>query len=345
MRTSQERFASACRCEAVDRPPVWLMRQAGRYLPEYRAVRAKHDFWEMVRTPELAAAVTEQPVRRFDMDAAILFSDILIVPDAMGIEVRYEPGGPVLSPLVASLADVLALCEVEPARDFAYVAEAIRLLTARLHPEKALIGFAGAPFTLAAYMVQGGPARSVDRLKALAHRDRGAYDLLLDRVTAAVTGLLALQIEAGVDAVQIFDTWAWHLGPDDYVDLALPYTARIIERLRPHGRPVISYLRSAAAHLEAAAAAGPDVLSIDCTIRLADAMARAPAGVALQGNFDPALLFAPPAVIAGAVERQLALVRERGAGRGYIVNLGQGLTPEIPIEGVEALVNAVRGAG
>lgn len=338
MISSRERFLAACRREPVDRPPVWLMRQAGRYLPEYQDVRRTRGFWDVVRAPSLAAEVTLQPLRRFQMDAAIIFSDILIVLDAMGVEVTYRPGGPLITPLVREELDLTRLREVNPARDFAYLARAIEQVTHELHPEKAVLGFAGAPFTLAAYLVEGGAGKNVSQLKALAYNKPELYATLASRIAEVVAGLLALQIDAGVDAVQIFDTWAGHLSPEDYETLALPYVRTIVSRLASRGTPLILYLRNAAGHLEAAARSGVDVISLDHSISLAEAVRRVGDKVALQGNLDPAELAGPPERIARRVGEMIAATQ----GTGHIVNLGQGLTPDTPIEGVAAFVEAVR---
>ncbi len=335
---SRERFLAACRHEPVDRPPVWLMRQAGRYLPEYQAIRGEHSFWEMVRTPKMAAEVTLQPVRRYGMDAAILFSDILVIPDAMGLEVRYTETGPVIEPLVRSLDDVQRLKTVEADAAYDYMGEAIELLCAELHPDTAVLGFAGAPFTLAAYLVEGGPSKSTYRLKQMAYQAPEVFDGLCTRVADAVADLLALQIRAGADMVQMFDTWAMHLSPADYERMALPYTRRVFEKIAPLGAPMTLYLRNAAGHLEAAAGSGCTILSVDTSIRLADARARLPEQIGLQGNFDPALLTASAETIRAEVHAGI-----QAAGPGYIVNLGQGLVPATPVEGVEAFVQAVKG--
>ncbi len=337
--TGRERFLAACNNLAVDRPPIWLMRQAGRYLPEYRALRQAHSFWAMVRTPELAVEATLQPIRRFGMDAAILFSDILIVLAAMGVTVRYTEEGPVISPHVHTREGLAALHPVAAEEAFDYVDKAVRGLVEKLHPETTVIGFAGAPFTLAAYLVEGGPSKHVDRLKALAYSDPELYDAIATRVADVVADLLVLQARAGADAVQLFDTWAWHLAPDDYRELALPYTRSVVEKVRAASSvPVILYLRNAAGHLEEVATAGGNVLSLDGSIRLTDACRRLPSGIAVQGNLDTALLAGPASRIRAAVAAGLEATR----GRGWIVNLGQGLTPQTPIEGVEALVAAVR---
>lgn len=333
----KQRFLAACLGEKTDRAPVWLMRQAGRYLPEYRAVREDHDFWQMVRTPELACEVTLQPIRRFGMDAAILFCDILVVLDAMGVDVRFAPGGPVIEPRVDNRR-VLEHLRDPSDRDFEYVRGVIKMLRAELKDETALIGFAGGPFTLAAYLVQGGPSKSVFALKALGHTDFGLYHEILSRLSATVASLLRLQIEAGADAVQIFDTWSLHLGPDDYARFALPYTKAIIDAVRPLGVPVISYIRNAAGLLEIAAESGCDVLAVDSSIRLEDADRRLPRGIALQGNLDPAALSAPADVIRYRVRELCGSVKNRG----HILNVGTGLEPTVPVEGVEALAKAVQ---
>jgi uroporphyrinogen decarboxylase len=334
----RERMLAACRGKTVDRPPVWLMRQAGRYLPEYRELRARHGFWDLVRTPCLAVEASLQPVRRFGMDAGILFSDILVVLDAMGVQVRYEEGGPTLCPQVRTAADLAELRAVVPESAFHYIAEAMTMLCAELHPQHAVVGFAGAPFTLAAYLVEGGPSRDVPSLKALAYRTPELYDAIAGSIADAVLGLLRAQVRAGADVVQIFDTWAGHLTPDDYEALALPYTHRVIEGLADLDVPVILYVRNAAGSLEHAAASGCQVLSIDGSIRLSDARARLDPRIALQGNFDPALLFAPAGRIISAVRGGI----QSAGPLGYIVNLGQGLLPDTPLEGVETFVNAVR---
>jgi len=233
---------------------------------------------------------------------------------------------------------------VRAERAFDYVGEAIRGLCDELHPEKGVIGFCGAPFTLAAYLVQGGPARQIDRLKALAYNQPDLCADVSGLSADVVADLLELQIAAGADMVQIFDTWAWHLSPEDYEELALPYTRRVIERLSGHDVPVVLYVRNAAGHLEAAGSSGCRVLSVDASVRLADARRRLDRSVALQGNFDPALLNAP----AEKIRKQVHGAIEAMAGSGYIgyiANLGQGLTPDTPVEGVEAFVRAVRDRG
>ncbi len=338
MMNGRERMIAACRGEAVDRPPVWLMRQAGRHLPEYNKLRGEHSFWEMVRTPELAAEVTLQPVRRYGMDAAVVFSDILIVLEAMGAEVRFETGGPVIAEPVVTRDALERLHRVDAGSAFGYLDTTLRILAGELHPRTALIGFAGAPFTLAAYLVEGRSSRDVRNLKALAYNDPALARDILTSLAEAVTELLLMQVLAGADVVQIFDTWAAYLSPEDYETLSLPYNRMIVERLQEAGVPVILYLRNAAGHLEAAATSGCDVLSVDASLRLAEARRRLPATIGLQGNLDPAELLGPT----GRIRDRVREMVEASAGGGYVVNLGQGVTPDVPIAGVEALVSAVQ---
>lgn len=340
MMNGRERMIAACRGEAVDRPPVWLMRQAGRHLPEYNKLRGAHSFWEMVRTPDLAAEVTLQPVRRYGMDAAVVFSDILIVLEAMGAEVRFAAGGPVLTEPVTTRAALERLRPVDPEVSFDYLDQVLRILARELHPTTALIGFAGAPFTLAAYLVEGQSSRDVRNLKALAYNDPELARDILTTLAGVVSDLLLLQVRAGADVVQLFDTWAGYLSPEDYETLSLPYNRMIVNNLREAGVPVILYLRNAAGHLEAAATTGCQVLSVDSSLRLADARRRLPSSVGLQGNLDPAELLGPPERIKQRINSLIA----DAAGGGYVVNLGQGVTPDVPISGVEALVSAVQEA-
>ena len=335
---SRERFLAACYGKEVDRPPVWLMRQAGRYLPEYRNLRSKYSFWEMVKSPERAAKVSLQPIERYGMDAIIMFCDILVIQDAMGLTVTYEKGGPQIRPLITTEADLEHLKPVRPEHAFSYIGETLERLCEKAHPDIAVLGFAGAPFTLASYMVTGGPSKNVNDLKTLAYQKPVLYDHIMSRITHVVTGLLRLQVSAGADMVQLFDTWAWHLSPEDYENLALPYTKRIIEGLADLKVPVSSYLRNVAGHLESAASSGCQVLSTDCSIRLEDAKNRLDPSIALQGNFDPIILKDKPENIRTKVHKAIETMK----GRGYIVNLGQGLTPDTPLEGVEAFVNAVK---
>jgi uroporphyrinogen decarboxylase len=331
---------AACRCEEVDRPPVWLMRQAGRYLPEYRRLKQERDFWTLVRTPELASEVTLQPVRRFGMDAAIVFCDILVVPDAMGIDVSYGEGGPVLSPLVSSMADVERLRPVDASAAWPYLARALGLVRERLD-DRALVGFAGAPFTLAAYMIEGRISPELAGIKSLAYNSPELLEALLARLATTVGDLLALQVGAGADLVQLFDTWAGRLAPDDYERWALPAVQAVVERVHELGVPVILYVNGAAGLIGPMAQSGCDVLSVDARVRLSDVRGTLGDSVALQGNLDPIRLLGP---LDGIRSCTRALVDETG-GRGHVVNLGHGVLPPTPVEAVEAFVQSVTGGG
>lgn len=335
---ARERFLAACWRKPLDRPPVWIMRQAGRYLPEYRDVRAHHTFLEMCKTPELAAEVAMQPVRRFGMDAAIIFSDILVVPEAMGIRVRYEEGGPRLSPAIASAASLQALRA--PSDDgLRFTCDALRLVRAELGSETALLGFAGAPYTLATYMVEGGSSRDLLATKRMQYSDPSCLKALLDRLTDAVSRFLLKQIESGADVVQLFDTWAGNLTPSDYAEFALPYAREIFARLRPTGVPVILYINGVSGVLDLAASSGATVVGVDWRMDLAQASSDAGSSVALQGNLDPVLLFASPARIRAEVRR---IHEALGRRTGHIFNLGHGILPGTPVEGAAAFIDAVK---
>jgi uroporphyrinogen decarboxylase len=335
--TPRERLLAACRNQPVDRPPVWLMRQAGRYLPEYLAVREKHSFWDVVRTPELAVEVTLQPLRRYQLDASIIFSDILTIPEAAGSGVVYGNGGPTMTHAFAGEDDVRRLIDVDIAHELSYVGDAVRLMCEHIHPRLALYGFAGAPLTLAAYMVEGGPSRDLRHLKGLAYHDPDLVRRLLFALADKVADLLRLQVEAGADVVQVFDSWAGLLCPDDYKSLALPAVRRVFARIADLEVPKVLYLRGAASHLKEAATAGADLLSIDQTIRLDQARALLGPEVPLQGNMDAAELLGPH----DRIRWQVQDMHAQTGGQGWIVNLGQGLVPDIPPEAVQVFVDAV----
>jgi uroporphyrinogen decarboxylase len=336
--TGRERILAACRSEPVDRPPVWLMRQAGRYLPEYHELKGGRDFWTLVRTPELASEITLQPVRRFGMDAAIIFSDILIVPHAMGVKVAWSGSGPELDGLVSGMEDVERLVRVDADRDFPWLGEAIGRVAGEAGG-RALVGFAGAPFTLAAYMVQGRVSYDLAPFKTLAYGSPGVLDALLSKITDAVADLLLMQVRAGADVVQIFDSWAGLLSPDDYERWALPGARDVIGRMSGSGVPVILYVNGAAGLVELMASSGCDVLGLDAGIRLDQARERTGGCAALQGNLDPARLLGP---VSGVREGVRGLVAQTG-GRGHILNLGHGVLPSTPPAAVEAFVGAAGG--
>jgi uroporphyrinogen decarboxylase len=335
----RERFVRACRCQPVDRPPVWIMRQAGRYLPEYRALKAKHSFVEMVRTPELACEVTLQPIRRFGFDAAILFSDILVIPEALGMGYQFRAeGGIAMDWRIDRRADLQRL-ELDGLEErLAYVPAALRRVRAHLNDAHALIGFAGAPWTLATYMIEGGGTSTFERTHHLLDTERETVELLIEILTEAVERYLRIQTAANVDALQLFDSWA----------SACPERWRRRFGLAPVEQlvagsgvetPVILYARGQACRIEDLASTGAQILGIDETFDMADAVRRVPDTIALQGNLDPALMSGEPAAVVAATRTLLTLMNERA---GHIVNLGHGIRPDARIENVEALIEAVR---
>ncbi len=333
-------FLRACRRESVERPPVWMMRQAGRYLPEYRAVRERSDFLTMVGTPELAVEVTLQPVDLLGVDAAIIFSDILVVPQAMGMALSVEEGtGPRFHQPLRTPDDFGRLREVEPERDLGYVLDAIRLARRKLTGRVPLIGFAGAPWTLMSYMVEGSGSKSFARAKRLLVEDPDSAHRLLARLAAAVGGFLVAQARAGAQAVQLFDSWASALGPRDFREFALPYLADAVRLARGSGVPVIAFAPGAGWALEEiAAATAADVIGVDWQTDAASARRRLGEDVALQGNLDPCWLYAPPAVIRQRTHEMLGAF----GGRGHIANLGHGILPDVPVAHAKAFVDAVR---
>ena len=328
-------FLAAALGRPTERVPVWFMRQAGRSLPEYRALRERHDILEICRNPELATEVTLQPVRRLGVDAAILFSDIVVPIEAMGIDLDIKPGvGPVIAEPIRSGADVERLRPLEPQSDVPFVLEAIRELTGKLG-DKPLIGFGGAPFTLASYLVEGGPSRNHLRTKALMYGEPETWHKLMDRLSEGVLAYLRAQIEAGVQAIQLFDSWVGHLSAPDYITYVLPSVQRILGGL-DGTVPRIHFGVGTGHLLEAMAGAGVEVMGIDWRIPLDEARRRLP-DVALQGNLDPAVCFAPPAV----VEDRVHEVLERGGGRGHIFNLGHGVLPDTDPGVLERIVELV----
>jgi len=334
-------FLRACRREPVERPPVWMMRQAGRYLPEYRAVRERADFLTMVGTPELAAEVTLQPVDIIGVDAAIIFSDILVVPQAMGMELSVEDGvGPRFAKPLRAAADLAALHDIDPAKALDYVLAAIRLARTRLAGRVPLIGFAGAPWTLLSYMVEGEASKTFSRAKRFLLEEPAAAHALLARLARAIGAFLAAQVKAGAQAVQIFDSWAGALGPRDFHEFALPYLVESVRICRQAGAPIIVFAPGAGWALEQiAAATGPDVMGVDWQTEASDARRRlASYPVALQGNFEPCWLYAEPRVIRRRTHEMLTAF----GPRGYIANLGHGILPDVPVAHARAFVDAVK---
>ena len=336
------RFLDACFRRPVDKTPVWFMRQAGRYLPEYRAVRAKVGFLELCKTPDLATEVTLQPVDLLGVDAAILFSDILVVCEAMGMQLILEDQGPQFPAPLRSRADVDALHVPDPEAELGYVMAAIRSIRGALGGRVPLIGFCGAPWTLAAYMIEGKTSRSFEKAKAALMADDALADALLSKISEALILYLNAQLAAGAQALQIFDSWGGALGPQDYARLSAPYIARVIAGLKRDAKnpqPVIVFGVETGELLGQMARLGADVVGVDFRVPLDQARARTGPGVALQGNLDPASLFLPPA----ALERRVRRVLENAAaaGPGYVFNLGHGVLPGTPVENVKAVVEQV----
>ncbi len=333
-----DRFLRACRREPVDRTPIWLMRQAGRYLPEYRALREKYDMLTLCRTPELAAEVTLQPLRRFDLDAAILFSDIMIPLTAMGVDFKIvESVGPVVANPVSDRRGASALRSIEPKVDVPFVMESIRVLRRELEGRVPLIGFAGAPFTLASYIVEGKPSRELLLTKKMMHGDPIAWHTLMGKLADSIAAYLAAQVHAGAQAVQLFDSWIGALSPRDYRECVLPYSKRIFDALAPTRVPRIHFGTGTAALLELMKEAGSEVIGVDWRVLLSDVWGRL-GDVAVQGNLDPAVMLTSPDI----VERQAREILAQANGRhGHIFNLGHGVLPDTPIENVERLVEVV----
>lgn len=333
-----DRFLRACRREPVDRTPVWIMRQAGRYLPEYRELRRQVDFLDLCRTPELAAEATLQPLRRFALDAAILFSDILLPLDAFGIPMTFSPGPKIAEP-VRTRAQVDALSARPAAEAVPFVAEAIRMVRRDLGDRAPLIGFCGAPFTLAAYLVQGEGKEGFGAVKQLMFQEPATLVALLEKLALAMSDYLRLQIQAGAQAVQIFDSWAGILGLAEYERFALPFVKAIAASVRDLSVPVIYFVNGAPHLIEAASRAGSDALGVCWRTPLDQVASRVRPSLALQGNLDPHVLFADPAVIR---ERVSGILRSLAGRPGHIMNLGHGILPETPIESVKAMIEAVQ---
>ena len=340
-----DRFLRALRREPVDATPVWLMRQAGRYLPEYRATRAKAgSFLAMAKNPDLACEVTLQPLARFDLDAAILFSDILTVPDAMGLGLYFVEGeGPKFERPVRSAADIAKLGVPDMASELGYVMEAVRVIRRELDGRVPLIGFSGSPWTLACYMVEGGGSENFSKVKALALDDPKAMHRLLSVNTDAVIAYLRAQREAGAQALQVFDTWGGVLSPTMYREFSLPYLTRIARELDRGDAPLILFGKGNAPYLEELAASGAEGIGVDWLVELSEAARRAQGKVALQGNLDPAMLYGAPDSVRRRVREALDsyAAGNGGSREGHVFNLGHGLSPDMAPDHVAALVDEV----
>jgi uroporphyrinogen decarboxylase len=326
----------ALKREPVERTPVWFMRQAGRSLPEYRAIRERHSFFEVASTPELCAEVTLQPVRRHGVDAAVLFADIVTPVLGMGVGVELVEGvGPVVERPVATAADVSRLRVPDPEEAFAPVLEAVRIVRRELEPERALVGFCGGPFTVACYLVEGRPSRDFARVKRLMYREPAVWHALLDRLAEAFGGYVAAKVEAGADAIQLFDSWVGVLSVGDYEELVAPYSARVLAAVDV---PTIHFGTGTAHLLRSMAAAGGDAIGLDWRVPLDEGWLAAGGEKGVQGNLDPAVLLGPWARIeAGAVD-----VLERAGGRpGHVFNLGHGVLPGTDPDDLGRLVELV----
>ena len=334
-----DRFLKACRREPVDATPVWLMRQAGRYMKEYRDIRAKYDFLTMCKKPEVAAEITLQPIDALNVDAAILFADILLPFEGMGIDLEFAKGeGPVIHNPVRSMADVANVRVIEAEEATPYVAEAIKILRRELENRVPLIGFSGAPFTLASYVIEGSGSRDYRHAKAMMYEAPQAWHALMEKLAEIVTRYLKMQIAAGAQAVQMFDSWVGALNPNDYREFVMPYSKLVMDNLADAGVPRIHFANNASTLLELVSEAGGDVVGIDWRINLDEAWRRIGYDKAIQGNFDPIALFGP----VESIEARVKDILDRTDGRpGHIFNLGHGIHKETPVEHAKALVDAV----
>lgn len=339
-----DRYLRALCKQPVDMTPVWMMRQAGRYLPEYKATRAHAgDFMSLCRNTELACEVTLQPLRRFPLDAAILFSDILTIPDAMGLGLYFETGeGPKFERPIQSKADVEALPNPDPEMELGYVTDAVRAIRKALNGDVPLIGFSGSPWTLATYMVEGGSSKAFTKIKKMAFAEPQTLHLLLDKLADSVIDYLNAQVKAGAQSLMIFDTWGGVLAPRDYQLFSLQYMEKIVNGLirENEGRkvPVTLFTKNGGMWLESIAATGCDAIGLDWTINIADARRRVGDIVALQGNMDPSMLYASPA----RIQQEVGTILESyGHGTGHVFNLGHGIHPDVPPEHAGAFVEAV----
>ncbi len=332
-------FLKNLRGEPTDRTPIWIMRQAGRYLPEYMAVRKELSFNELCRTPEAACEVTMQPIRRFGFDAAILFSDILVPLEPMGAPFHFGDGGPKLQRPIRSEEDIRNLQVTEAREGTAYVAEAIKLIKKELGDKTPLIGFAGSPFTLATYLIEGGGSKNYENLKTMLYSRPELLDELMDKLTDQIIDYLAMQVEAGVDAVQLFDTWGGILHPQDYEKVILPRVKRIVDSLAGSGVPRIYFLKGNAPFLDLVKTLDVEALGMDWTMDLSDGIKKLP-DFSLQGNLDPLVLYGDQNQIR---DRALEICRKGTEARGHVFNLGHGILPQAPINAVETLVETVQG--
>lgn len=332
-----DRFLRALRRQPVDRTPLWIMRQAGRYLPEYRELKASSDFITICKTPELAVEASMQPLRRFALDAAIVFSDIMVPVEAMGCGLTFDPG-PKLAEPVRTRAQIEALSSAPMAEAVPYVGEAVALLRRELDGRVPVIGFSGAPFTLAAYMVEGQGKSGFNAVMQMMYRDPSLFALLMEKLADAMADYLDFQIQSGAQAVQLFDSWAGLLSAEDYRRFVLPAIQRVVEKIGHHDVPVIYFAVAADHLLEDAARSGASALGICWRTPLRDALRRTEGRLALQGNLNPYAMFAPPEVLRAQI---LDVLEQAAAAPGHVMNLGHGILPDTPIESVETLIETV----
>ena len=334
-------LVAACRRQPVERVPIWLMRQAGRYLPEYRELRSRYGMLDILGSAELAARVTLQPLRRFDFDGAIIFADILPPLIGIGLELSFGNGtSPRIHNPIRAAHEVAALRASDPRHDLAPTMDALRMVRAELPPRVALIGFSGAPFTLATYAIEGGTSRQFTLTKRMMFEQPAAWHALMERLTRLVTDYLIAQAEAGAQVLQVFDSWAGVLSTDDYRAHVLPFLRRVFVDLQPAGVPLIYFSTGTGTMLETLADLPCDVLSVDWRVDLAAARRLLPARMAIQGNLEPALLFAPAELLEA---RARAVLRAGAVEPGYLFNLGHGILPQTPPEAVARLVDLVHG--
>ncbi len=340
MKPSDHIFIKACLRESVERTPVWIMRQAGRYLPEYRKIREKADFLTLCKTPELAAEVTIQPVDIIDVDAAILFSDILVVPEAMGMELELiESKGPVFHNPIRDKEQVESLLIPDVHDKLSYVLDAIKLTKKELNGRVPLIGFSGAPWTLATYMVEGKSSKNFQKIKSFIYQEPIIAHKLLEKLADVVSSYLEAKIDAGCNAVQIFDTWAGLLSPWDFREFSLKYINYIVERIKHKNVPIIVFAKGASHSYDEIAASGCSVVGIDWVSDIGKVRNQIGDKAAIQGNMDPAVLFAPLSKIEEEVKNILS---RYGEGSGHIFNLGHGILPETPVENAKFFVHKVK---
>lgn len=335
---SRDRFLAAINCQALDRPPVWVMRQAGRYLPEYRKLKESYSFTEMVKSPELATEVTMQPLRRYDLDAAILFSDILVIPEAMGQPYHFRDGGGIgMDFIIENEAQVDALDEKDTAEKLSYMGAALRSIRGVIGEEKALLGFGGSPWTLAAYMTEGGSLKNCSSLKHMFYEDRALFEKLMEKISTSLIDLFLHQIENGADALQMFDSAGSFCSARDYEEMSVKWMRRVVAAL-PKDFPIIIFAKGMAHHASTLIGAGAKCLSVDWTVDLPSFRDSLPADIAIQGNLDPSILDGTSA----RVETEALRVLDSMKGKtGHIFNLGHGILPTAKPENMAKLVETI----